>query len=78
MRRALAGRPSLPFEPPEEGIVFAAIDPDTGQLATPNCPKTIDEAFLEGTLPDRTCELHGGGFGSILSRLGGLFRRIVR
>jgi penicillin-binding protein 1B len=77
MRRALAGRPSLPFEAPP-GVEFAGIDPDTGQLATPNCPRTFNEAFLDGTVPTTRCELHGGGIGSIFSRLGGLFRRIVR
>jgi penicillin-binding protein 1B len=44
-----------------DGIVTADIDPDTGQLATANCPKTRSEVFLAGTQPIETCALHGGG-----------------
>src|SRR5581483_59647 len=36
------------FTPPPQGIVQALIDPDSGQLATPNCPKTQTEYFLTG------------------------------
>ncbi|MGA3188015.1 MAG: PBP1A family penicillin-binding protein [Bryobacteraceae bacterium] len=44
-----------------EGIVTADIDAETGQLATPNCPKTRSEVFLAGTQPIESCTLHGGG-----------------
>jgi penicillin-binding protein 1B len=44
-----------------DGIVTAEIDPETGQLATPRCPKTRSEVFLAGTQPIETCALHGGG-----------------
>ena len=57
MKRALAGRPSTGFEPPE-GLVFAEIDRDTGQLATPACPRTFTEAFIQGTEPLQQCSLH--------------------
>ena len=57
MSHALAGHPSVSFEPPE-GVAFVEIDPDTGQLATPACPRVINESFLEGTEPTATCELH--------------------
>lgn len=57
MSRALAGQPSVPFDPPE-GISFVEIDPDTGQLSTPQCPRVFREAFLAGTEPGRDCELH--------------------
>jgi penicillin-binding protein 1B len=57
MKSALAGRASVPFTVPE-GIVFADIDAQTGQLATPNCPKVISESFLAGTEPKEFCELH--------------------
>jgi penicillin-binding protein 1B len=78
MKRATAGRPNVRFDVPD-GIDFVSIDADTGQLATPDCPKVATEAFLTGTAPATACELHGGGSaGSILSRLGGLFRRLVR
>jgi penicillin-binding protein 1B len=58
MKTALAGRPSVPFSVPE-GISFAEIDPETGQLATPNCPKMFNESFLVGTEPHEYCERHG-------------------
>jgi penicillin-binding protein 1B len=77
MRRALAGRPSLPFAPPP-GVVFAAIDKDTGQLATPQCPRVFQEAFLAGTEPTQSCSEHGGGFLSIFSSLGSALRGLVR
>jgi penicillin-binding protein 1B len=44
-----------------DGIVTADIDPESGQLATANCPKTGSEVFLAGTQPIETCALHGGG-----------------
>jgi penicillin-binding protein 1B len=57
MRTALAGHPSVPFEVPN-GITFVTIDPQSGKLATPACPKTYQEAFLAGTEPTATCDLH--------------------
>lgn len=57
MKNALVGRTSGGFEAPA-GIVFAEIDPETGQLAGPLCPKVISEAFLEGTEPAVPCEKH--------------------
>ena len=77
MKRALAGRPNIRFEPPE-GIEFVSIDADTGQLSTASCPKVVSEAFLRGTAPTQACELHAGGSGSVLSRFGALFRRVIR
>jgi penicillin-binding protein 1B len=60
MRRALSGRPSVPFDVPE-GVGFAEIDLDTGYLATPACPRVGPEAFLAGTEPREACPDHGGG-----------------
>ncbi len=57
MKKALAGRPDVEFAPPE-GVVFADIDPSTGMLAGPWCPRTVREAFLEGTEPARRCFWH--------------------
>jgi penicillin-binding protein 1B len=57
MRAALAGRPSVAFDVPE-GITFAEIDPDTGKLALPTCPRVYNESFLAGTEPVEFCELH--------------------
>jgi penicillin-binding protein 1B len=73
MKRALAGRPSVGFDVPD-GVVFADIDKDTGQLATPQCPHVIHEAFLAGTEPTQTCQTHGeGGIAGFFSKFGGLF-----
>ena len=57
MKTALAGRGSVPFEAPG-GISFVDIDPETGKLAGPGCPKVFREAFLAGTEPVQVCELH--------------------
>jgi penicillin-binding protein 1B len=57
MKAALAGHASIPFDVPD-GITFATIDPLNGKLATPACPKTFTEAFLEGTEPTAQCDLH--------------------
>jgi penicillin-binding protein 1B len=57
MKAALAGRTDVKFQAPE-GITFIDIDPDTGKLAAPGCPRTFREAFLAGTEPTEMCELH--------------------
>jgi penicillin-binding protein 1B len=57
MKAALAGRSSVPFDVPE-GITFVDIDPLSGKLATPSCPKRFTEAFRAGSEPTVACELH--------------------
>src|SRR5262249_42184378 len=57
MMRALAGPPNIPFDAPE-GISFVDIDPDTGKLALPGCPRVFREAFLAGTEPVQACDVH--------------------
>jgi len=42
------------------GIRLATIDPDSGGLATPACPRRVTVPFLSGTEPTRYCGLHGG------------------
>ena len=74
MRRALAGRPSAPFDVPSN-IVFVDIDKESGLLPTAGCPKVFREAFLAGTEPHDYCQLHGGR--SILQDVGGFFRRLL-
>lgn len=49
-----------PFEAPE-GIVEAQIDAETGELASPSCPKVRGEVFIAGTQPVVACHLHGNG-----------------
>jgi penicillin-binding protein 1B len=60
MIKALAGHPNEPFGAPE-GISYVEIDRDTGQLATPACPRVFSEAFLSGTEPTEPCRLHSFG-----------------
>jgi penicillin-binding protein 1B len=57
MSRALSGRNSAEFDVPD-GISFVNIDPLSGRLATPACPRTFREAFRIGTEPVRPCDLH--------------------
>ena len=57
MKRALAGHSSVAFRVPE-GIVFTDIDRDTGKLATPDCPRIMTEAFIDGTQPTLFCAGH--------------------
>ena len=63
MKRALdypAYHDTEPFTAPD-GIISVEIDPESGYLATPNCPKTISEVYISGTQPVTSCPLHGGG-----------------
>jgi penicillin-binding protein 1B len=46
--------------PAPDGIVTANIDPLSGQLATPSCPRSNAEVFIAGTQPLGYCPLHGG------------------
>ncbi len=57
MMRALAGRPSIPFEVPE-GLVYVDIDRDTGKVAGPDCLAVVHEAFIAGTEPTELCTFH--------------------
>ncbi len=57
MMKALAGHPNAGFEAPG-GVSFVEIDRDTGKIATPTCPRVTNEAFLSGTEPLASCELH--------------------
>jgi penicillin-binding protein 1B len=57
MKAALAGHGNQSFDAPED-IAFIEIDPETGKLAGPNCPRRFNEAFLAGTEPLEVCPLH--------------------
>lgn len=77
MKRAVAlpqYRNTADFEPPE-GIVEQSIDPDTGMLAAPACPKMVEEYFISGTQPTQYCDsanrASDGGPGEWLSHLFG-------
>lgn len=63
MKRAVLLRQysnAKPFPAPD-GVVTVTIDPQTGMLATPNCPQQKPEVFIAGTDPVTACSLHGGG-----------------
>jgi penicillin-binding protein 1B len=57
MTRSMAGTKDMPFVAPE-GVTSVDIDPQTGHLAVPGCPKPLREAFVAGTEPRDTCPLH--------------------
>ncbi|MGA1867809.1 MAG: penicillin-binding protein 1A [bacterium] len=59
MEKALGDKPVAYFSIPK-GIKFVSIDPDTGLLATPSCPRVFMEAFREGEEPTRLCDGHQG------------------
>jgi penicillin-binding protein 1B len=56
--------PSLFSEsfPVPSDIVTAEIDPDTGYLFTPGCPRRMTEVFISGTAPTELCPEHQGWF----------------
>jgi len=69
-----AGRDNdAPFERPE-GVVERVICPETGELATEECPDRRVEVFIRGFEPTTACDTHGSGrrsrgrglFGSVL------------
>ncbi len=57
-------QPALGFGPPPPGITMLSIDPASGGLATPACPRVQMMPFLEGTEPTRLCPLHSGASAS--------------
>lgn len=58
MKKA-AGRETVPFTFPRE-IVQVTIDPETGGLASRQCPSTFNEVFIEGTEPGEVCPHKSG------------------
>jgi membrane carboxypeptidase/penicillin-binding protein len=61
MKAAYSGRPTPGSWQPPPNVVTAAIDMDSGELATANCPpeRIRIEYFLGGTEPRRYCPVHG-------------------
>ena len=64
MKQVTAGQPRAEFIPPP-GVTLARIDPQTGLLATDQCPVVIDEAFYDGEEPHQPCSRHGSGIVSV-------------
>jgi penicillin-binding protein 1B len=56
--RALYPHSGPPAIIPPEGVETAIIDPESGYLATANCPQTLPEAYLAGTAPKEMCPDH--------------------
>lgn len=57
MRPALAGEPPVDFPKPDT-VVSVSIDPETGFLATSDCPEKRDEFYIQGTEPSEYCPKH--------------------
>lgn len=57
MERTLEGTPPTPFKVPQ-GIVKATVCSISGLKPTPQCPQTRTEVFLEGTVPQKLCDVH--------------------
>ncbi len=53
-------------------VITRDVDPQTGQLATSECPEVVSEVFIEGTEPTDYCAVHGGGFWDRMKRSLGL------
>ena len=51
------------FQMPE-GVTRVTIDPESLELATPECPVTREEVYIHGTEPTVFCHLHGGHMAS--------------
>jgi penicillin-binding protein 1B len=43
-----------------EDVSEREIDPDSGMLATPYCPRTRTEVYVAGTEPESVCSIHAG------------------
>ncbi|HSS45387.1 MAG TPA: PBP1A family penicillin-binding protein [Thermoanaerobaculia bacterium] len=54
--------------PVPSDIVTAEIDPETGFLATPQCPTRMTEVFISGTAPQIECPAHKSHWWSFLFR----------
>jgi penicillin-binding protein 1A len=67
MKRALAGRPAIPFRIPP-GIRLVRVNPTTGLLARAGERRVILEAFKPGTEPNgKRYVLDGSGVGSVFA-----------
>ena len=45
---------------PPPGVVFVAVDRESGELASPSCPSenVVKEVYVRGTEPTRSCHVH--------------------
>ncbi|HEV2719321.1 MAG TPA: PBP1A family penicillin-binding protein [Thermoanaerobaculia bacterium] len=59
MNRIAGMVPDVEWKRPDD-VVERQIDPQSGMLATPYCPQTRTEIFVQGTEPAAVCPLHAG------------------
>jgi penicillin-binding protein 1B len=59
MNRVAGMVPDVEWKRPDD-VVERQIDPQSGMLATPYCPQTKSEIFVQGTEPGSVCPLHAG------------------
>jgi penicillin-binding protein 1B len=59
MNRVAGMVPDVEWRRPDD-VVERQIDPQSGMLATPYCPQTKSEIFVQGTEPASVCPLHAG------------------
>jgi membrane carboxypeptidase/penicillin-binding protein len=59
MRGVVSARPVGDFIQPE-GVLKLTIDPANGYLANSECPQKVEEFFIAGTEPEKSCDKHGG------------------
>lgn len=59
MKDVLEGTPKKPFDPPK-GVVGVYVDPQTGLLATNDCPDRRLTYYEKGTEPTQYCQEHVG------------------
>ena len=57
-----------------DGVQSVVIDPESLELATPNCPTTRSEVYVAGSAPTQFCELHGGH--NVLSSTGSFLSHV--
>ncbi|HYM60819.1 MAG TPA: PBP1A family penicillin-binding protein [Thermoanaerobaculia bacterium] len=59
MNRIVGMVPDVDWKRPED-VIERQVDPESGLLATPYCPKSKSEIFVSGTEPMSVCPLHAG------------------
>jgi membrane carboxypeptidase/penicillin-binding protein len=59
MNRIAGMVPDVEWKRPDD-VIERQIDPESGMLATPYCPQTKSEIFVQGTEPTAVCPLHAG------------------
>jgi penicillin-binding protein 1A len=60
MKQALEGKPYYDFDSPE-GVVTVAMNPETGLLASEDCPNAVSAVFKKGSEPKEYCKAKSWG-----------------